>query len=181
MGGRLEPERQHFGVGRRGVFTAEGFDSGLQEFAEPLGAMPEHRTEIAKAARLAGSGRGEIVARHRNGEIRPQAQFAPLRVRRQIHAPADVLAGEVEERLRGLQNRRRDARIARTLERGDERLGLRLGRGARGDRLCTCHGAVAAGLACGGGALARLGGEFDAKPRTRLTLFGPPFAAGRRA
>src|SRR5215831_9738481 len=50
----VEPERQHFGIRRRRVRTAEGFDAGLQEFAAALGAMTEDRTEIAKASRLAG-------------------------------------------------------------------------------------------------------------------------------
>src|SRR6516225_3175086 len=89
----------------------------------------ENRTEIAKAPRFAGGGRGEIVARDWNGQIGAQAQFAPLRIGGEIHALADVLAGEVEKRLRRLQNRRLHARIARALERRDERVG----RGARRD------------------------------------------------
>src|SRR5215831_2433228 len=77
---RVEPERQHFGIRRRRVRAAEGFDAGLQEFAATLGAMTEDRTEIAKASRLAGGGRGEIVARDRNGEVGAQAQLASLRM-----------------------------------------------------------------------------------------------------
>ena len=165
MRGRVEPERQHFGIRRRRIRPGEGFDAGLQEFAAALGAMPEHRTEIAKAPRLAGRGRGEIVARDWNGEVGAQAQFAPLRIGGEIHALADVLAGEVEERLRRLQNRRRHPRIARALERRDERVG----RGGRRDCSGARHGAAAVGSGGGGGALACLGGEFDPKPRARLT------------
>src|SRR5262249_53078802 len=123
----------------------------------------EHRAEITKAARLAGGGRGEIVARHRNGEVGAQAQFASLRIAREIHALADVLAGKVEERLRRLQNRGRYPRIARALERGDQRVRARVGRAVRRDNSCTRHGAFATGSAGGGGALACLDREFDAK------------------
>ena len=79
--------------------------------------MAKDRTEIAEALRLAGRGRGQVVARHRDGEVGPQAQLAALRIGGEIHALADVLAGEVEERLRRLQDRRRHARIARALDR----------------------------------------------------------------
>ena len=68
----LEPEREHFGIRRRLVRAAEGFDAGLQEFAGALGTMAEHRTEIAEGLRGAGSGRSEIVARDRDGEVRAQ-------------------------------------------------------------------------------------------------------------
>ena len=142
---RIEPEREHLGVRRRGVLAAEGFDAGLQEFAAALAAVTKHRTEITKAARLAGGGRGEIIARHRNGEVGAQAQFASLRIARQIHALADVLAGKVEERLRRLENRGRHARIARPLEGGDQRVRPRIGHGARRDDSCTRHGALATG------------------------------------
>ena len=73
----------------------------------PVAAMTEDRAEIAEARRLAGLGRGQIVARDRDGEVGPQAQLAPLRVGGEIHALADVLAGEIEERLRRLQDRGR--------------------------------------------------------------------------
>ena len=109
--------------------AAEGFDAGLQELARLVLAVAEDRTEIAEARRLAGPRRGQIVARDRDGEVGPQAQFAALRIEREIHALADVLAGEIEERLRRLQDRRLDARIAGALEAGDERLRPRVGHG----------------------------------------------------
>src|SRR4051812_17989760 len=90
--------------------------------------MPEDRTEIAEALRLAGNGRSQVVARDRNREIWPQAELAALRVGGEIHALADVLAGEVEERLRRLQDGRLHARIAGTLVGGHERARPQIGR-----------------------------------------------------
>jgi len=49
----LEPKREHFGICRRLVGAAEGFDAGLQEFGCTLGAMAEDRTEIAERLRRA--------------------------------------------------------------------------------------------------------------------------------
>ena len=102
---------------------------GLQEFGRRLAAMTEHRAEIAEADRLAGLGRSEIVARHRDGQVRPQAELVAVRIGGEEHAAADVLAREIEERLGRLQDRRRDARVAGALVMRDERLGPRIGRG----------------------------------------------------
>ena len=128
--GRFEPERQHFGVGRRLVGAAEAFDAGLEEFGRRAVAMAEHRAEIAEAGGLSGLRRSQIIARHRNGQIGPQAQFAAVRIGGQKHAPADVLAGQVEERLGRLQHRRLDARIAGARIGRDQRLRprVRIGR-----------------------------------------------------
>ena len=128
--GRLEAEREHLGVGRGDVAAPERLDAGLQEFGRRLAAMAEHRAEIAEAGRLAGRRRGEIVARHRNGQVRPQAELAAVRVGGEEHAAADVLAREVEERLGRLQDRRRDARVAGALVMRDQRLGPRIGPGS---------------------------------------------------
>src|ERR1700746_187073 len=57
---RLKSKRQHFGIRGCDILPAEGFDAGLQEFPAALAAMTKHRPEIAKSARLAGFGRGEI-------------------------------------------------------------------------------------------------------------------------
>ncbi len=92
-------------------------------------AMTEDRREITEAERFARLGRGEIVARHRDGEIGPQAQLAPVRIGGEEHAAADVLAREIEERLGRLQDRGRDARVARALVVRDERLRPCVGRG----------------------------------------------------
>ena len=69
-------------------------------------AIAEHRAEIGEAGRLSGAGRGQIIPRHGDGEVGPQAQFLAGRIRRQVQAFADVLAGEVEERVGRLQDRR---------------------------------------------------------------------------
>ena len=122
MGGRLEAERQHLGIGGRDVAPAERFDAGLEEFAFAVGAMAEHLAEIAEAFRLAGGRRREIVARHRDGEVGAQTKLAAGRVGRKIHAPANVLAREVEERFGRLEQRGLGAAIARALVMGDEGL-----------------------------------------------------------
>jgi hypothetical protein len=169
MPGRLDPEREHLRIRCGSVRPGEGFDAGLQEFARPRLAVAEHRAEIAEALRLTGGRRGEIVARDRDGEVRAQAQLVPVRIAGEVHALADVLAGEVEERLRRLQDRRRNPHIARALERGEKRLGPRIGRSARREDWCARHGAVAkrSVKACGGRDLARSGGEFDGKAGKR--------------
>jgi hypothetical protein len=60
---------------------------------------------------------GEIIPRHRNGEVGPQAELLAGRVRGQIQAFADVLAGEVEERFGRLQDRRLGLDVAGLRER----------------------------------------------------------------
>ena len=127
MRGRLQPERKHLGVGRRLVGPPEGFDAGLQEFGGCVAAVTEHRAEIAVARRLAGERRGEIVARHRNREVGTQAEFAAAGGGGQIHALADVLAREVEERLGRLQDGGRNAGVAGALIGSDQRLRPRVG------------------------------------------------------
>ena len=85
-------------------------------------AIAEHRAEIAEARGLAGAAGGEIVPRHRNGEVGPQAQFLAAGVGGQIEALADVLAGEVEERLGRLQDRRLGLDVAGLRKRQQQRV-----------------------------------------------------------
>ena len=133
--GRFEPERQHFGVGRRLVLAAETLDADLQEFGRGAIAMTKHRAEIAEAGGLAGVRRRQIIARYRDRQIGPQAQFAAVGIGGQKHAAADVLAAEIEKRFGRLQHRRRNphirivgaARIGRD-ERFRPRVGLAPGR-----------------------------------------------------
>ena len=136
MGGRLEAEGERLGIGRRLVGAPEQLDAGLQELARLLAALAEHRAEIAEARRAPGRGRRDVVARHRNGEVRAQAELAARLVGDQIHAPADVLAGQVEKGLGRLQDRRRHARVSGALVGSDERVragvgGDGLGHGSR--------------------------------------------------
>ena len=103
-GGRFQRQRQHFRIRRGAVLPAKGFDAGLQEFARLAAAIAKHRPEIAEARGLAGAPGGEIIARHRNGEVGAQAELLAGSVGRQVKALADVLAGKVEERLGRLQD-----------------------------------------------------------------------------
>jgi hypothetical protein len=126
MRGRLQRQRQHLGVRRRRVAPAEGLDARLEEFRAAVGALPEHRAHETVADRVPGLRRGEVVARHRNGQVGPQAELAALGVGGEEHAPADVLAGEVEERLGRLQDGGRGAHVARALVGRHERFRARV-------------------------------------------------------
>jgi hypothetical protein len=94
----------------------------LHEFGIGAVAAAEHWTEATKIRRLAGEVRRQIGARHRNGEIGPQTQGAAVHFAGEHHAAADVLAAQLDERLHGLQHRRRDRRIAGATIGGGERL-----------------------------------------------------------
>jgi hypothetical protein len=122
MRGRLEREGERLGVGCRSVGAAERLDADLEEFRRAVLALAEHRAEVAEFCGLAGGRRGEVVARDRDGEVGPEAELAACGVVDQVHAAADVLARQIEERLGRLQQRRRDARVAGALVRGDERI-----------------------------------------------------------
>jgi hypothetical protein len=127
MRGRLDPEGHHLGVRRGLVRPPEGFDAGLQNFRRTVAAVAVDRPEIAKTLRRASDLRGEIVAGDGNGEVRTQAQFAALGVDGEIHVAADVLAGEVEERLGRLQDRWRNPAVAGPLIGADQRFGPSVG------------------------------------------------------
>ena len=86
--GRLQPEREHFGIGRGGVAPCKGFDAGLNEFGRRIAPMAEYGAEIAAADRLPGARRGEVIARNRNGEIGPQAEFASGKIAQREFAVA---------------------------------------------------------------------------------------------
>ena len=147
MRGRLQPERQHLGVGGSLVAAAERFDPGLKEFSRQAAPVTEHRAEIAIAVCAAGRRRGEIVARHGDREIRPQAPFVAGAALRQEHAGPDVLPRQVEERLSRLQDRGPSSRIACALVGADEALRPRIGR-ALGRRVDHGRGPLAR-MVCG--------------------------------
>ena len=75
--GRLQRQREDFGVGRLDVGAAVAFEAGLQQFAALAGAGAEDRAEIGVLGRLAGLGRSEIGQAHRRRIVRPQAQLGP--------------------------------------------------------------------------------------------------------
>src|SRR5262249_8480438 len=119
---RFQSEREHFGIGSRFVLPTERLDADLEKFRGRALAVAKYRADVAKTGRLAGSGGLQISARDRNREIRPQAHFTALRIRRQKHPAANVLAGKIEERFCRLEHRRIDPDIAGARVRTDERL-----------------------------------------------------------
>src|SRR5262249_3959437 len=142
-GRSFQSERQHLRICGRSVRPPEGLNSGLKKFAcsPAFQRLAKHRTEITKAVRLAGRGGRKVFARHRDCEVRAQTQLLPLSVTGEIHAPADFLAGKVEKRPRGLQDRRFNARVTGTLEGCEERLAVRIRSGAACVENCARHGA----------------------------------------
>ena len=97
-------------------------DPGLDDLAAAVLLLAEDRPEIAISRGAACRIGGEIVARHRDGEIRPQAEFVSRRIGGQVHFAADVLAGEVEKRFCRLQDGGLAAHISGALVGGDERV-----------------------------------------------------------
>ena len=114
----LERQAQDLGVGRRGVGAAEAFEAGLDELAAGAGPGAEHRTAIAVGGRLAGQPGVQIGPAGRDRIFGPQAEFGARAIARQVEAGPDVLAAEVEEGRRILQDRRLDPRIAGTARDG---------------------------------------------------------------
>jgi hypothetical protein len=102
-------------------------------------AVAKHRPEIAEARGLSGAPRGEIVARHRNGEVGAQAEFLARRVGRQVKALADVLAGEVEERLGRLQDAGVGLDVAALCKRQQQRVRPGGGSGSTSDGSSRGH------------------------------------------
>ena len=104
-------------------------NKGPLENIRVVAAFPGGSPDLdISAKRLAGFRRREVLARHRDGKVGAQAQLAPVRVGGKKHAPPDVLAREIEERLGRLKNGGRDARIARALIMRDQRLRPCVGR-----------------------------------------------------
>ena len=105
-------------------WMGSGPRAGLGELARLVGAAhAEDRAGIGVGRRLAGMS-GDMRQRDGDGVFRPQAPFAPVIVLRQEDAAADILAGEVEEGLDRLQDRRLGAPVALALERRDHGLEL---------------------------------------------------------
>ena len=121
VGGRLEPERDHFRVGRGDVAPAERFDAALRELARRVRAIAEHRAEVAEARGLPGGGRGEVIPGHRDGQVRAQAQLLAARVGGQVKAFPDVLARQVEERFGRLEQGGLRPDVARAFVMGEQR------------------------------------------------------------
>ena len=75
QGRRLQGKGENLGIGRLAVGLAEVLDAGLDEFARPVAAQPEHRPAIGIGGRVAEVGGGDVVPQHRDRVLRPQAQF----------------------------------------------------------------------------------------------------------
>ncbi len=121
-GGRFQRQRQHLGIRGGAVLAAERFDAGLKKLAGLAAAVAEHRAEIAEPCRLAGAAGCEVVAGHRNGQVRAQTELLAGEVRGQVQALANVLAGEVQERLGRLQDGGFGPDIAGLRERQQQRI-----------------------------------------------------------
>ncbi len=111
---------------RRGIRAADGFEARLHELAAFAGPHPEHRAAIAVAGGLGAVG-VQVLEADGNGVFGPQAQFRAGGVLRHEHAAADVLARQIDEDVRRLQDCRLDPRISLALEKRDQRNnGIRL-------------------------------------------------------
>src|SRR5262249_52462659 len=134
-GGRLQRQSKHFPVRGGAILPAKRCASRLQELAWSVPAIAEHRTKVAEAGRLACLRGGQIIARHRDREVGPEAELFAARVSREVEAFANVLAREVEERFRRLQDRGLGAEIAglgKRLQQRGRPIGGRAGGGSRG-------------------------------------------------
>ena len=108
--GRLQRQRENFGVGGLDVPAAVAFEARLGHLAALAGAGAKDRAEIGVLRLPARLGRGEIGEADRNGVIRAQAQFGARGVAGQVEPPANFLAGHVEKDRGGLQHGRLEAR-----------------------------------------------------------------------
>ena len=135
MGGRREATGQRLGIRGCGITIAERLDTGLHELACRAPLVAKHRSEITEIRRLCRGARVQVMPRHRNRQVRPQTEVAPGRIGNKIHVSPHIFAREVEERLRRLQNRRRQPRIAGAHVGGDQQVGF----GGNVDRRCGAH------------------------------------------
>src|SRR6185312_13729250 len=126
-GGRLQRQRQHFGIGSGAILPPERFDAGLQELARASAAIAKHRAEIAEPGGLAGPAGGQIIPRDRNGEVGAKTKFLPAGIGGEIEALPDVFTGKVEKRLGRLQDRRLGPHVTGLRERQEQ--GVRPGGG----------------------------------------------------
>ena len=129
---RRDNEHQHSGVVTHAVGGGERFDAGLPELARVRAVgvgrlIAEGRAGVAVAGRRTGRGvplQMQPAAGH--GEVRAQAQLGAVGIDEHVGARAQALADHVEEQLRRLDHRRRDALVAGTRERRHEALRQRV-------------------------------------------------------
>jgi hypothetical protein len=118
-GEALEGERQDLGVGGRSVGAPDRLEPGLEELPGLADAQAGRPARVGIGGRTRPGG-GEMLAAHRDRVLGPQAQLLPCGVLRDEHAPAHVLARELEEHVGALQDRRLDPRVAVALEEREE-------------------------------------------------------------
>ena len=120
--GGFQRQRQDFRVGGFPVGAAEALEPRLVELARPLRPDAEHAAEIGEGRRAPGLAGGQVIEADGNGVFGPQAQLGARRVGGDVEAAANVLAREVEEDRRRLEDFRLGAVVARLDEMADEAL-----------------------------------------------------------
>ena len=96
------------GVGRVAVGPSERLDAGLEELVRLVGALPEDRAEIGVAGLPPRLARGEMVERDGDGEVRPERHLDAVLVGGEEEAAAEILAEELDEHARRIDDRRLD-------------------------------------------------------------------------
>src|SRR5690606_6934046 len=87
--------------------------------------LAEHRPVVGIGGAAQGMAGGDVVQADRDRVVRPQAQLDAVGRGGQEQAPAQILAGEIEEQVGILQDRRLDEVIARLDEEGRQAVGGR--------------------------------------------------------
>ena len=128
----LERAQEHLGIGLGLVDLRIELDTGLAELARVRGRaaarlIAEDRAVVAVARGDIGIGMAlEVDARRRHSEVGAQAQHLAVLVREHVRACTQALADDVEEDVRRLDDRRRDALVRGLVEDRHDDRGLRL-------------------------------------------------------
>jgi hypothetical protein len=103
---RLQREGDHIGVSRFAVLVAEALDAGLQELTRSgVASIAEDRPGVAVAGGQR-RGRRQMIPADRNCVVGPETELAAVGILHEIEPAADVLAGQVEEGVGRLYDRR---------------------------------------------------------------------------
>ena len=125
------------------IVAAEGFKPRLQELARLTGAHAEDRAGIGVGRRLRPA-RGDVIEGYRDGVFRAQTPVAAIGILRHEDAAADILAGEIEEDIGRLQDRRLGMGVALAGEERDH--GLDAGAACGHGSSCPVASAVLAAM-----------------------------------
>ena len=110
-GGGIEGEAEHVGVGGVAVGAAERLDAGLEELVRLVGALPEDRAEIGVAGLPPRRSGGEVMERDGDGEVRPERHLDAVLVGGEEEAAAEILAEQLDEHARVIDDRRLDEAV----------------------------------------------------------------------